>query len=147
MRPANEISREEFARISGVEIDPPKSWGDAAALARLGTKPNKYGAQPKVYRGRRYASKLEARHAAYLDTLKASGYVAWWIPQVKVPLTEEVSLCVDFLVARNPFTDSYFTIEAHEVKGFETADWKIKRKLWDEFGPFPLVVWKDGRRQ
>jgi len=30
----------------------------------------------------------------------------------------------------------------HEFKGFETTDWRLKRKLWMFYGPGPLWVWK-----
>ena len=33
-------------------------------------------------------------------------------------------------------------IEYHEYKGFETAIYKLKKKLWKEHGPAKLYVWK-----
>lgn len=29
-----------------------------------------------------------------------------------------------------------------EAKGFETSDWKIKKRLWGHYGPAPLYIWK-----
>jgi len=31
-----------------------------------------------------------------------------------------------------------------EFKGFETASWRIKRKLWLHYGPGPLEIYKKG---
>jgi predicted nuclease of restriction endonuclease-like RecB superfamily len=29
-----------------------------------------------------------------------------------------------------------------ESKGFETPEWRIKKRLWEHYGPAPLEIWK-----
>ncbi len=59
----------------------------------------------------------------------------------KLSLTNGVTLKVDFLVWKENGTS-----EAIEVKGFETQDFKTKRKLFDQFHPLaPLKVFRKTR--
>ena len=83
------------------------------------------------YGGRLYASKMEAAYAAKLDLLmKAKGVeaVKWWNPQVRVPLVVNgqkiCSYIVDFEVCYGDFQREYV-----EIKGHETAIWRLKVKL------------------
>lgn len=111
---------------------------------------SKYGAKKTQYRGRWYASKREADHAAHLDLMKqAKGgdRVTDWTPQVRIPIKvrsdvpphREVLIChyvVDFFVTYGDGHSEY-----HEVKGFETDAWILKRKLFEALYPnMKLVV-------
>lgn len=75
-----------------------------------------------------YASKLEARRAEELDLLLLAGVIASVKPQVKFPfIINGLRVCTyicDFLVT---YPDGTVVIE--DTKGFETSEFKIKRKL------------------
>lgn len=97
----------------------------------------KYRNVPTVYKGRRYHSKAEANYAAHLDLMKKARNkekVLRWEPQVRIPLyawdgNVGVSLNVGFYVADFYVTYSDTRHEVHEVKGVETALWKLKQKI------------------
>jgi Protein of unknown function (DUF1064) len=89
---------------------------------------NKYRAKRTEYNGIHYDSMREAEYAAELDLLLRAGEIAAWERQYQVRIEVEgvhiLTHKVDFRL-RNP-DGSY---ELHEVKGFATEDWKIRRKL------------------
>lgn len=91
-------------------------------------KRNKYNSKRTVYNGIVYDSIKEANYASTLDLLKRAKEIKSWTGQHKLKLeVNNFHICnciVDFLVV---MPDD--TLELHEVKGFETAAWKIKWKL------------------
>lgn len=97
-------------------------------------KQNKFGARKQEHNGRWYHSKKEAAYAAELDLRKKAGDVIEWKPQVKVSLdVNGYHICnyiVDFEV-----TLSDGKKELVEVKGFETPEWTLKRKLFEALYP------------
>ncbi len=97
-------------------------------------KPAKYRSKRTFYNGIWYDSKDEAEYAEKLEDRVKRNFLSWWLRQVKVPLGPDDSLRVDFLVP------SVCDVYAVEVKGFETKDFKRKKKLWKKYGPFPLCV-------
>lgn len=64
--------------------------------------------------------------------------------QDSVHLTESKILYKPDFKVFNVETGTY---EWHEAKGFETSDWRIKRRLWKNYGPGTLHIWKAGRGQ
>jgi hypothetical protein len=113
-------------------------------------KRGRYGgvAQRTEYNGRKYDSKAEAEYAAQLDAMKAAGEIAWWLPQVSVPLGPDFKTRVDFQVAyiftSMSIPGPLLIVEAHEVKGKETREFAKVRKLWPKYAPFPMHVIKKG---
>ena len=97
---------------------------------------SKYRSSKTKSTGRTYDSKAEAGRAAELDRLVRTGSVRYWQPQVTFPLGDD-SLRVDFLVWR---LDG--TVEAEDVKGYATADFARKKRLWALYAPCPLRVLK-----
>ena len=87
---------------------------------------NKYGAK----RTGHYASKREATYAAELALLKQAGQVAWWLEQVPVKLPGGIKYVADFLVC---MADGRTRMV--EVKGMQTAAWKLKLRLLEETRP------------
>ena len=90
--------------------------------------PNKYHAQTCAYDGYNYDSIAEANYAMELDwRLKAGEFEKW---ERQVPIRIEVNgyhICttkVDFLIHHKDGSK-----ELVEVKGFETPDYRIKKKL------------------
>ncbi len=95
-------------------------------------------AQKQTYAGRRYHSRMEAAYAATLDQLASAAdprdRVTLWEPQYKIDLrVNGKHVCnyyVDFIVT---FGDG--RVEYHEVKGFETEIWKLKKALLEATRP------------
>ena len=109
---------------------------------------NKYHAIKTEYKGRKYDSKAEAEYAARLDLEVGAGTVMWWIPQVTIPLTEDETYRIDFIVAEpNGGTFKGPAIDVHgiEIKGYPTPAWKKKKKLVDKYCPFPVRVYTKGK--
>lgn len=114
--------------------------------------PNKYHAEPEIIDGIRFDSKAEAHK---YQELKLDPEVVHVDCHVPVTLPGGVRFKVDFVVYRKTFCEAhdkndgcYSSSEAVEVKGRETPDFKLKRRLFDEFHPMrPLtVVRRQGKR-
>lgn len=101
-------------------------------------KQQKYGAKRTKHAGYSFASKIEAQHFAELQLLQRTGEVKEIQCQAQVVLSEAAIIYKpDFKVT---FSDG--RIEYHEVKGFETPEWRIKRRLWIAYGPGVLKIYK-----
>jgi hypothetical protein len=88
--------------------------------------------------GYSFASKLEASVYGLLKLQAMAREIDIIQHQCKIYLSEaEIGYIPDFK-CRDMRTGEVFFVEA---KGFETADWKIKKKLWSKYGPAPLHVW------
>ena len=98
---------------------------------------NKYGAKPTIYNGIKYHSKFEAEYAKNLDWRLKAKDIKRWERQVKISLdVNDSHICnyfMDFVIAHNTGA-----IEYVEVKGVETAVWKLKFKLF-------LAIYKNKR--
>lgn len=99
---------------------------------RGGRRRSKYNARRTVYNGVTYDSRREAEVAAELDMLRRASDPKRCVidvqRQVRIPLVVNgQKICthvLDFLVT---YADG--RKELVEVKGYETAVWKLKRKL------------------
>lgn len=94
-------------------------------LKRTGFKRNKFNAVKQ----NGYDSKMEARAGAELEVLKKGGVIKDFKRQVSVPLVVNgvtvANWKVDFQVERSDGSKCFA-----ETKGFETADYRIKRNLF-----------------
>lgn len=94
---------------------------------------NKYHAKSSFYNGFSYDSIFEANYAMQLDWRKKAGDITDWERQfsIRIEINGEHILTtrVDFRIHHND--GSY---ELAETKGFETPDYKIKKRLIE-------VVW------
>ncbi len=86
------------------------------------------------YRGIKYASKREARYAAELDLRVKTGDIASWRRQVRIPLVVNGRRIATYIV---DFEIKHLSgqLEYVEVKGFQTAEWRLKWKLFDALWP------------
>ena len=107
-----------------------------ANLKAVSERLHKYRAAPTDYGGVRYDSKAEAEYAMTLDLLLRAREIKDWDRQVKIPLGDDDSLRVDFVVTE------WHDVYAVDVKGVETADFKRKAKLWKKYGTMDLLVMK-----
>lgn len=92
-------------------------------------------AKKQTYNHRSYHSMQEAGYAMYLDQLLKEKKIKSWKPQVKIELFGENGshICnyyIDFKIEHSDGKTEYV-----EVKGFATAIWRLKWKLFnDKFG-------------
>lgn len=97
-------------------------------MYRIRNSNSKYHASSTEYNGRVYHSKFEAQYARDLDLMIKAKKVIEWTPQVKISLdVNGYHICnyiCDFKVIMKDGS-----IQLHEVKGFETDMFRMKRKL------------------
>ena len=76
----------------------------------------------------RHDSRAEAAYCNSLLADRQAGRIGGFEVQVPFDLGAEIKHIVDFVVSSS-------TVEVHDVKGFQTAVWKIKHKLFVEKYP------------
>lgn len=112
-------------------------------MIQRGQRRNKFGASKKRYGTDLYHSKMEADYAAQLDMLKKArrkaDRVLSWARQVKVPLVVDGCFIANWIC---DFEVTYADgrVELHEVKGFDTEVWRLKRKLYDALYPKRAMI-------
>lgn len=85
-----------------------------------------------------FDSKLEQAVFFYLEFLEKKGEISDIRKQDTVYLTKaKISWRVDFSALDK--NGKRFYVEA---KGLETIDYKLKKKLWEVYGPGRLEIWK-----
>ncbi len=98
------------------------------------------GKLARTYDGVVYDSAAEARYAAQLDLRLKAGDIDGWERQRTKPLVVSGvkigSIKIDFVVIPNGPTPT----EYHEVKGFDTAVGKLKRKLFEAIYGHKITV-------
>lgn len=96
---------------------------------------NKYNAKSNYYNGNLYHSKKEAAYAESLDLLLVAKEIKSWDRQVKISLDvngkdgKKYHICnyyCDFLVENSDGSK-----ELHEVKGWETPVFRLKKRLME----------------
>jgi len=111
-------------------------------LIKLQPKKHKYAARRVELAGHSFASKLESDTYLMLCLMEKAGEIKIEKIQAQVSLTDAAVIYKpDFLV-----TDlKSNTLIWVEAKGFETPEWKIKKRLWRYYGPGPLHIYKASR--
>lgn len=106
-------------------------------------KSNKYRAKRVTGNGYSFASKGEAACDQLLCLMEKAGEIRIKKRQAVVYLSRARIMYVPDWMIENLKTgqDEYV-----EFKGFETPEWRIKRKLWMYYGPAPLTVYKGSAR-
>lgn len=99
------------------------------------TRANKFGA--KKTNG--FASKLE--HAVYLilKLRERAGEIELLMTQSRVQLSDAKIVYIPDFKCKLIETGEVFWVEA---KGHETPEWKLKKRLWQVYGPGRLEIWK-----
>lgn len=93
----------------------------------------KYGAIRTKFNGRSYASKAEASWARYFEEELKQRRIRSieYQPAVElIPKPNRIKYVADFLITYNDGTEEYF-----DVKGMETAVFKLKHKMFRHFYP------------
>jgi len=100
---------------------------------------HKYKAIKSDYGGYSFASKCEAGLFQLLKLIEKAGEISNIQVQDHVYLTDaRICMIPDFKILNTLTKES----EWYEAKGFETTDYRIKRKLWTVYGPGKLHVYK-----
>jgi|ERR1700733_4432208 len=111
-------------------------------MIRVNFNRAKYGAKRVESDGRSFASKLERDTYGILNLMQINGAIRDLKCQVQVLLSAaKIIYKPDF---------QFFDCEKSqdtwaESKGFETPEWKIKKRLWQAYGPGPLWIFKSAR--
>lgn len=105
---------------------------------RMPSRARVKGYESCQYNGAIYHSRMEARYAQQLDTLKTARdpreQVASWARQIKVSLdVNGQHICNWFVDFEVTYADG--RVELHEVKGFATETYRLKRKLFEALYP------------
>ncbi len=94
-------------------------------------KRHKYNAKATEVDGYKFDSKAEANYYTLLKVQEIEGSIVGMLRQVPLHLAPGVTYRMDFLIF---YSDG--TCEGVEVKGFETPEWKIKKKLIEKEYPW-----------
>lgn len=109
-------------------------------MKRFGTKHRVSVPAKRTWRGKVYPSMAEMLYAQELDIALRAGKINEIIEQPTICLGP-IDWRLDFAVRD---ADGWTW---RDVKGVETAEFKIKAKLWESFGPGPLwIVKRSGKR-
>lgn len=115
---------------------------------------NKFNVAPKderfydgaTYPNTTYDSKAEMAYAVGLDLQLGNGLITGWIRQVTIPLGEDNKTRIDFMVFSSVFAipsgGASTLVNFIEIKGHETPKFKEVRRLWQKYGPGPLLIKK-----
>lgn len=99
---------------------------------------HKYKAQRVNRVGFSFASKLEGALFDYLKFLELAGDVTNIRVQPHVKLTKaQITMIPDFVVFNNKEQIDHW----YEAKGYQTDVYRIKRRLWQHYGPGALFVY------
>lgn len=98
---------------------------------------NKYHNTRTLYNGVTYDSKTEARFAAMLDMLRKAKKPEDRVVEVERQPKFELSPAPDRIIYRADFKVTYADghVEVYDVKGVETKEFKIKKKLMNQKYP------------
>lgn len=104
----------------------------------------KMGNQSSVCRlGHSHRSKLEAAVCVILQLRERAGEIVFVQVEAHVTLVEILGerpiVYIPDFKCMDTVRKEFFWVEA---KGYETPEWRLKRKLWMAFGPGRLEVWK-----
>lgn len=100
---------------------------------------SKYHNQKVLREGIVFSSLLEADVYLFLKRLETQGRLKKLHLQPKVYLTlSRILYKPDFYCEGHLPHESFYV----EAKGFETSVWKMKKKLWMDYGPAPLQIYK-----
>lgn len=98
---------------------------------------HKFHAKKTEFDGIRFDSKLEATYYKKLKSLQDEDKVLFFLRQIPFHLPGNITYRADFMVF---FTDGH--VEIWEIKGYETKDWIMRKKLVEATYPIEITVLK-----
>lgn len=96
-----------------------------------------------------HRSRWEAKYCDRLLADKQARKIKDYKVQVAFELYAGIKHVVDFLVYNYPAA-SFAQVEVHEAKGFETPEWRMKKKMFEQKYPdipYRVVTEKEERRK
>lgn len=99
---------------------------------------SKYGAKRTEHAGQAFRSKLEVAVYSCLQLMERAGQIMNIRREQSIQLTPSIKHKLDFVV-QDSITGADYGIEA---KGMTDPSWSLKRRLYADFGPFKIEVWK-----
>lgn len=99
---------------------------------------HKYSAKKTIVGGISFASKLEAAVDKILQLQEMAGEIKIEQRQPTIYLTNARIIYKPDTMITNLSTG---LVQYVEAKGFETPEWRIKRRLWMYYGPADLIVY------
>ena len=97
-------------------------------------KRNKYASKKTKVDGITFHSKREASYYSDLNILKKRGEIVMFLMQVPFHLPGGIKYIADFIVFH-----SSGLVEVVDVKGMKTAEYKLKKKLVEQFYPVTIT--------
>lgn len=98
---------------------------------------HKFNAKPTISDGIRFDSRREAAYYDQLKIMQKVGEVVFFLRQVPIHLPGNVRFVIDFLEFRSDGTVHFI-----DVKGFETEQFKIKKRIAESEYPIEIEVVK-----
>ena len=98
---------------------------------------HKFRAVPTVEDGIRFPSLAQAAYYTRLKARKEAGEVLFFLMEVPILLPAGIKYVVDFIEF---LADG--SVRFIDVKGFQTPEFKLKKRLLEKFYPFELQVVK-----
>ena len=111
-------------------------WTRKAPRSKYGSRKTEASA---LTDGRRFDSQLERSTYLWLKAREQAGELVIEACQDAIYLTDARILYRPDFRVRDAQTSEVYWVEA---KGFETSDWRIKRRLWIAYGAGRLVIVK-----
>lgn len=98
---------------------------------------HKYHATQTVNDGIKFSSKLESRWYSVIRDMQEGGELLFFLRQVPFHLPGGVTYRADYMLFY-----ANGNVEVWECKGFDTPEWKIKKKLVESIYPIEIKVVK-----
>lgn len=103
------------------------------------TRLQKFGAKKVSHDGRTFHSKLEAAVYEFLKLREKCGEIEILSTQAHTYLTKSrIHYIPDFKIYDKMLDEVVYV----EAKGVETPTWRIKKRLWEFYGPGRLEIYK-----
>ena len=101
---------------------------------------HKYNAKPTEVDNIRFDSKLEAKYYRVLKLAQKSGELLFFLRQVPLHLPGNVKYVCDFLEFWAPKNGEPGDVVFTDIKGMETATFKLKKKQVESLYPIEIQV-------
>jgi hypothetical protein len=102
------------------------------------TRRSKYGAKRAEHNGQGFRSGLERDVYATLLLMERAGKIKNIRREQSIQLTPSIKHKADFVVTDAATGEDY----AIEAKGATCPTWSLKRRLYIDFGPLKIEIWK-----
>lgn len=100
---------------------------------------HKFKAKPVNDDGHHFASTLEWKYFKHIQLLQKAGEILFFLKQVPFHLPGGVKYVVDYQIF---YGDG--SVKFVDVKGIETSEFKIKKKIVEELYPIEIEIVKKG---